>query len=115
MITSRIAVEHVCLTSSKSFAEVVAAFEQQLGRFDPEAARLAVASGDPQQARAKIDAMAGPSGFMVFATMDHGSLLALVGRPRKAVQYVVGNPALAIQMTQHDVRAGLYAPLRVLL
>ena len=31
------------------------------------------------------------------------------------MQYVVGNPLLAIQMTQHDIRAGLYAPLRVLL
>jgi uncharacterized protein (DUF302 family) len=115
MTASRIAVEHVCVTTSKPFADVVAAFERQLGRFNPEAARLAVASGDPQQARAKIDAMAGPSGFMVFATMDHGSLLALVGRPRQAVQYVVGNPVLAVQMTQHDLRAGLYAPLRVLL
>jgi uncharacterized protein (DUF302 family) len=31
------------------------------------------------------------------------------------VQYVVGNPLFALQMTQHDVRASLYAPLRVLL
>ena len=34
---------------------------------------------------------------------------------RKAVQYVVGNPLFALQMTQHDIRASLYAPLRVLL
>jgi uncharacterized protein (DUF302 family) len=31
------------------------------------------------------------------------------------VQYVVGNPLFALQMTQHDLRAGLYAPLRVLI
>ncbi len=29
--------------------------------------------------------------------------------------WVVGNPLFALQMTQHDIRAGLYAPLRVLL
>jgi uncharacterized protein (DUF302 family) len=34
---------------------------------------------------------------------------------RKAVQYVVGNPLFALQMTQHDIRASLYAPRRVLL
>jgi uncharacterized protein (DUF302 family) len=34
---------------------------------------------------------------------------------RKAIQYIVGNPLIAVQMTQHDVRASLYAPLRILL
>jgi uncharacterized protein (DUF302 family) len=58
--------------------------------------------------------MAGPSGFMLFGTQDHGSLLRLAGQKRKAIQYVVGNPLFALQMTQHDIRAGLYAPLRVL-
>jgi uncharacterized protein (DUF302 family) len=42
-------------------------------------------------------------------------LLRIVGQKRKAVQYVVGNPLIAVQMTQHDVRASLYAPLRVLI
>ena len=59
--------------------------------------------------------MAGPSGFLLFGTTDHGALLRIVGQKRKAIQYVVGNPLFALQMTQHDIRAGLYAPLRVLL
>jgi uncharacterized protein (DUF302 family) len=71
--------------------------------------------GDTEGARAKIEAMAGPSGFMLFATQDHGSLLSLAGQERKAIQYVVGNPLFALQMTQHDIRASLYAPLRVLI
>src|ERR1044072_2954014 len=57
--------------------------------------------------------MAGPSGFMLFSTNDPGSLLRLAGQEHKAVQYVVGNPLFALQMTQHDIRASLYAPLRV--
>ena len=32
----------------------------------------------------------------------------------KAIQYVLGNPLIAVQMTQHNLAAGLYAPLRVL-
>jgi len=59
--------------------------------------------------------MAGPSGFMLFRTSDHGALLRLAGQKKKAVQYLLGNPLFAVQMTQHDIRAGLYAPLRVLL
>jgi uncharacterized protein (DUF302 family) len=59
--------------------------------------------------------MAGPSGFMVFALYDHGSLLRVAGLTRKALQYVVGNPLDAIRMTQHAIGATLYAPLRVLL
>ena len=59
--------------------------------------------------------MAGSSGFMLFSTRDPGGVLRIVGQQRKAVQYVIGNPLFAVQMTQHDIRAGLYAPLRVLL
>ena len=59
--------------------------------------------------------MVGPSGFMLFGTSDHGSLLRIVGRPRKAVQYVVGNPLFAVEMTRHSIGAALYAPLRVLI
>src|SRR5262249_60131007 len=73
------------------------------------------AGGDAEGARARIEAMAGPSGFMLFGTQDHGSLLRLAGQKRKAIQYVVGNPLFALQMTQHDIRASQYAPLRVLL
>jgi uncharacterized protein (DUF302 family) len=51
---------------------------------------------------------------MLFKTSDHGALLRLAGQKKKAMQYILGNPLLAIQMTQHDIRAGLYAPLRVL-
>ena len=91
------------------------AFERQLGRFEPGVYQALAASGDAEGARAKIEAMAGPSGFMLFGTSDHGALLRLAGQKRKAIQYVVGNPLFALQMTQHDIRASLYAPLRVLL
>ena len=91
------------------------AFERQLGRFDPDVYKALAAGGDAEGVRAKIEAMAGPSGFMLFGTHDHGALLRLAGQKRKAIQYVVGNPLFALQMTQHDIRASLYAPLRVLL
>jgi uncharacterized protein (DUF302 family) len=115
MNTTRISVDHVRLATEKPFDEVTSAFERQLGRFEPGVYQTLAAGGDAEGARAKIEAMAGPSGFMLFGTQDHGSLLRLAGQRRKAVQYVVGNPLFALQMTQHDIRAGLYAPLRVLI
>ena len=115
MQDSRFLVDHVRLESDKPFEDVAKAFERQLGRFDPDVAKPLIAGGDVEEARAKIEAMAGPSGFMLFGTQDHGALLRLAGQKRKAIQYVVGNPLFALQMTQHDIRASLYAPLRVLL
>ena len=115
MNDSRFVVDHVRLETDKPFEEVTKAFERQLGTFDPDVRKAAAESGDTEAARARIEAMAGPSGFMLFGTTDHGALLRLAGQKRKAIQYVVGNPLFALQMTRHDIRASLYAPLRVLL
>jgi uncharacterized protein (DUF302 family) len=112
---SRFQVDHVQRTTDKSFEEVSQAFERQLGRFDPDVYQSLAAGGDAEGTRAKIAALAGPSGFMLFATHNHGALLRLAGQKRKAVQYIVGNPLFALQMTRHDIRASLYAPLRMLL
>jgi uncharacterized protein (DUF302 family) len=115
MKDTRFMVDHVRLATDKPFEEVTKAFEAQLGTFDGDVRKAATASEDIEEAKAKITAMAGPSGFMLFGTSDHGALLRLAGQKRKAIQYVVGNPVFALQMTQHDIRASLYAPLRVLI
>jgi uncharacterized protein (DUF302 family) len=114
MNVTRITVDHVRVVSDKPFDQVNKAFEQQLGKFDPEAYKSLSAEEDPEKVRAKIEAMAGPSGFMLFRTTDHGELLRLAGQKKKAIQYLLGNPLFALQMTQHDLRASLYAPLRAL-
>jgi uncharacterized protein (DUF302 family) len=115
MNVTRITVEHVRVVTDKPFDRVTHAFEAQLGRVDPEVYQALTAGQDPEKIRAKIEAMAGPSGFMLFKTSDHGALLRMAGQKKKAIQYLVGNPLFAVQMTQHDIRAGLYAPLRVLI
>lgn len=111
---SRFTVEHIRETSARPFAEATAAFEARLGRHDPVPAATLAHGAAPAEVRAAIEKMAGPSGFMIFAKQDHGTLLGLVGARRKVVQYVVGNPLFAVEMTRHDVGAALYAPLRVL-
>jgi uncharacterized protein (DUF302 family) len=115
MTESRFSVVHVRRTSDRPFAVVQAAFERQLGRFEPDVYQAIAEGGDPAAAQARLEAMAGSSGFMLFSTSDHGRLLRLVGQPRKAVQYVIGNPLFAVEMTRHAIGAALYAPLRVLI
>jgi uncharacterized protein (DUF302 family) len=115
MSQSRISIEHVRLTVDKPFDEFTAAFEGQLGRFVPSVYEELERGGDPQAVKARLESMAGPSGLMLFRTSNHGALLRIVGKPRKAMQYLLGNPLIAIEMTRHAIGAALYAPLRVLI
>src|SRR6516164_6132601 len=115
MTETRFSVVHVRVTSDRPFAEVQAAFERRVGRFEPDVYQALAEGGDPAAVRARLEAMAGSSGFMLFRTSDHGGLLRLVGEQRKAVQYLIGNPLFAVEMTRHAIGAGLYAPLRVLI
>jgi uncharacterized protein (DUF302 family) len=93
-----------------SFDAFTSRLEQLLGRFDAGIAER-VLTEDATAARTRIGAMAGEQGLMLFGTQDHGRLFALRGETRKAKRYHVGNPLIAFEMTQHNIRAGLYAPL----
>jgi uncharacterized protein (DUF302 family) len=88
--------------------------EARMGKFDPAVYEKLRSGADPDVVRTQLEGMVGPSGFMLFRTSDHGALLRLAGLKKKAFQYLLGNPLIAVQMTQHDIRAALYAPLRVL-
>jgi uncharacterized protein (DUF302 family) len=112
MDTTTVTIRHIRLETSKGFAAVAEGLERQLGRFDAGVFRSLPA--EPKEVERRIGAMAGPSGFVLFGTMDHGALLAMSGQPARVVQYVIGNPLFAVQMTRHNVAAGLYAPLRLL-
>jgi len=106
-------VTHLNFKSSKPFAAVTSALDKQLGRFDPEIGKLFSSGSSPAETEAKIHAMEGSSGLMIFAVRDHGQLLALKGRHASGRQYVIGNPLVALEMTQHNLVAGEYAPVRL--
>jgi uncharacterized protein (DUF302 family) len=114
MTTSTFTTTHVRVQCEKKFGDVTNGLDRQLGTFDPTALQGLGADADSaDNARARIEAMAGTS-FMLFRTTDHGALLSIFGERKKAIQYTVGNPLIAIEMTRHNLAAGLYAPLRVL-
>ena len=62
-----------------------------------------------------LTSMVGPSGLVLFRKSNHGLYLRIKGKSRKAMQYLIGNPLFAIEMTEHAIGAALYAPLRILL
>ena len=106
-----IQVEHVRIESAKPFAEVKAALQELVPPLDPIIPE-ALRQGDI--GRAKEVLQRGPE-LAIFSARDHGGLLRVAGLARKAVQYEIGNPLTASRMTQHQLPAALYAPLRVLL
>jgi uncharacterized protein (DUF302 family) len=89
------------------------ALEALLGRMDVEAL-AAIAGQPPDDAMATLQAFVGPLDFTLFQKLDHGGLLsAFTGKPTNATTYVFGNALIAIEMTKHDPRVGLYVPLRL--
>ena len=73
MTDTRFTVDHAHLVTDKPFEDVTETFHRQLGRFDPDVYKALAEGGDAEGAKAKIGAMAGPSGFMLFATHNHGA------------------------------------------
>lgn len=113
---NRISVDHIVLSFQTPLEDFLSLFESQLGRHDVSAYWDLVADANrAAEAEAVLQRQEGSSRLMLFTTYDHGILLNIKGAPRKARQYVVGNPLYAARMTQHDIRAALYAPLRVLI
>jgi uncharacterized protein (DUF302 family) len=85
--------------------------ERSLGHFDP--ALYKDLEIDTLSVRKHLEKAAGGEGLMLFNIREHGKLLNILGAPKKAKQYVLGNPLIAVRMTCRDIRAGLYAPLRI--
>jgi uncharacterized protein (DUF302 family) len=62
-----------------------------------------------------VQSQVGESGFMLFHEINHGEWLPVFGIQRKVVRWILGNPLIAITMIRHDITAGLFAPVELLL
>lgn len=109
------AVTHVTESRKSDFDTFIKRFENQLGIHDSSAYLDNLDGvGGASEVEVVLKSQEGSSGLMLFSCYDHGKLLTIKGVPQRARQYVIGNPLYAARMTEHDIRAGLYAPLRVL-
>jgi uncharacterized protein (DUF302 family) len=109
------AVEHREYPTERSFEEVVEVFERLVPPVDSTTLAVEVArAADGAELETYLRTKAGPSGFMRFATFDHGAWLAKLGRPAKNRSYILGNPLVARTMLVHDPGVGLNVPVRLL-
>ncbi len=111
-MTTEILVKHQHVKLQSTYDDFTTRLEALVNQLHPE-----YASGflsHPQDVRAFLECLQGETGLIIFNIQRHGDLLNLAGKSRKAKQYVIGNPLVAIQMTAHDIRAALYAPLRII-
>jgi uncharacterized protein (DUF302 family) len=106
-----ITIEHITISSERSFAEVRQRLEATLPRLEASIAD-ALRSGDHKRAT-EFDEN-GPK-LSIFEQRDHGSLLQIFGGRRNALQYEIGNPLTSSKMNRYKLPAALYAPLRVVL
>ena len=63
----------------------------------------------------EVESHVGPSGFILFALMNHGAWIKKVAIRKKVLRVVIGNPLLAITMLRHDLTAGLFAPVELII
>ncbi len=96
--------------SAKSYHELVAALLADIGEQPVPISGISEFDGDWQEYQTRVERYIGPSGFMLFATFDHGVWISKAGIERKALRVILGNPLIAITMIRHDATAGLFAP-----
>jgi uncharacterized protein (DUF302 family) len=104
------------VTTSVSFDDVLARLRTQMGRASlSEIVSLAqTPTPEAEFARVVQERFEGESGFMLFAEIDHGGWLSKFGIHRRTVRWILGNPLIAVSMIRHDITAGLFAPVEIL-
>jgi uncharacterized protein (DUF302 family) len=108
---STIGVEHIRIDSIKSYADTRATLER-LPHFD-DRIRTLLQHGDIDKVRSALQEIQGDAGLVIFSVATHGDWLQIISSKRNVVQYVIGNVLVSTQMTQHELAAALYAPLRI--
>ena len=101
--------------SAKSYGELIGALLADIGDKPVPINDIATSTDDWDSYRERVESHVGPSGFMLFALLDHGAWITKAGIDRKAIRVILGNPLIAITMLRHDVTAGLFAPVELLI
>jgi uncharacterized protein (DUF302 family) len=100
--------------SKKSFDELVATLLADVGEEPLKIDELSAKFETWESYRTEVESHVGPSGFILFALMNHGAWIKKVAIRKKVLRVVIGNPLLAITMLRHDLTAGLFAPVELI-
>ena len=101
--------------SAKSLDDVVASLLDDVGDQPVPINDFAPRFESWEVYQREVQSHVGPSGFMLFATLDHGGWIKKTGIDRRVLRVVIGNPLIAITMIRHDVTAGLSVPVELLI
>lgn len=74
---------------------------------------LATSTGSAAEFETELRKFEGPSGFMVFAEINHSGWISSYGMRRRLVPWTFGNPLIAITMMRHDLTVGVFAPIEL--
>jgi uncharacterized protein (DUF302 family) len=102
-------------TSDKPYDALVAALFDDVGATPVPIEQLGTTTQGWSEYDSAVSQYVGPSGFMLFGTFDHGGWIGKAGIDRKVLRVIIGNPLIAITMIRHDVTAGLFAPVELLI
>jgi uncharacterized protein (DUF302 family) len=104
------------IDSDKTYRQLVAALLAEIGD-KPESINELPATffQDWESFATEVTRHLGASEFMLMHLIDHGEWLETAGINRKALRAILGNPLLSITMLRHDLTAGLFAPVELLL
>jgi uncharacterized protein (DUF302 family) len=99
-----------------SFDEVLSRLRRLMGdaRVIEVVALAKEAMTEAEYAQEVEERFIGESGFTLFHEIDHGGWLPRFGINRRSVRLILGNPLIAITMIRHDITAGLFAPVEIL-
>ena len=101
--------------SAKSYDELLAALLGDIGKKPIPINDIATSTDGWESYRERVDSHIGPSGFVLFGLVDHGAWITRAGIDRKVTRVILGNPLIAITMLRHDLTAGLFAPVELLI
>lgn len=109
-------VHHNDHVSSRSFDEVVRAFEAAVGSVENIGLEaLSASTKSDEEFESQVKSRESTNGFMRFFTADHGVWMAGVGLNARARMYTIGNPLIARTMLEHDIAAELNVPVRLII
>jgi len=104
------------IDSDSSYEDLVAALHAEVGETPESITELPAAFFDDWGSfSTEITRHLGSSEFMLMHLIDHGEWLQTAGINRKALRVILGNPLISLTMLRHDLTAGLFAPVELLL
>lgn len=116
--TNEVRIRRFVVVSARSFDEVVEAFEEQIGMPDLKPLQLEMSAASSfEEMEAVIRGAVGPSDLMVFLKLDMGEFLRKKTKSDQpvSIRYILGNPLIMIQMSEHTPDVCTYAPVTVLI